>query len=94
MEKEPEIKLTKSILYTLLVCMLFLNFGNAYSYDFPQLFESTLIAKFDIDPVKISFLYAVYSIPNFIFAPLFSLMLNYTGLGLGVVILTSLVCVG
>lgn len=94
LDKEPEIKLSKNLLFGLLACMLFVNFGNIYSYDFPQLFESVLISKFDVDAIKISFLYAIYSIPNFIFAPLLSIMLNHTGLGFGAIILGSMVFLG
>lgn len=94
LEKEPEIKLSKNLMFGLLACMLFINVGNFYSYDFPQLFESVLISKFNVDALKISFLYAIYSIPNFVFAPLLSIMLNHTGLGLGAIILSSMVFSG
>lgn len=94
MAKEPEIKLNKNLLFGLLACMLFVNFGNVFSYDFPQLFENVLISKFNVDAIQVSFLYAIYSIPNFIFAPILSIMLNHTGLGFGAIILSSMVFLG
>lgn len=92
--KEPKIKLNKNLLFGLLACMLFVNVGNFFSYDFPQLFENVLISKFNVDAIQVSFLYAIYSIPNFIFAPILSIMLNHTGLGFGAIILSSMVFLG
>ena len=40
-----------------------------------------------------SYLYSIYSIPNFIFAPLISVLLNYTGMGFGAIILSFLITV-
>lgn len=67
--------------------MIFLNFSLYYVYDFPQLFENELISSFNIDPLKVNLLYTVYSIPNFVIAPLFSMLLGYTTLGFGSLLL-------
>lgn len=91
LENEPEVKLSKSMIYLLLFFMMFLNFGNYYVFDFPQLFEGQLLSKFEITALQVSYLYAIYSIPNFVFAPLISILLNYTGLGFGSIMLSFLV---
>lgn len=70
--------------------MMFLNFSSWFAYDFPQLFESQLIPKFNINPLQLSYTYAMYSVPNFIFAPLVSVLLNYSGLGFGSLLLNVL----
>ena len=46
-----------------------------------------MLPRFNITAVEISYLYAIYSIPNFVFAPLFSYLLNFSGLGLGSLLL-------
>jgi hypothetical protein len=91
LDKEPPIEYSKNLLYLLMLFMIFQNFGVYFIYDFPQLFEEVLINKFEITPLQVSYLYAAYSIPNFVSAPLISVILNYTGLGYGTVMLSSLV---
>ena len=91
LDKEAKIQFSSCMLYMLLFLMMLLNFSNYYVFDFPQLFESELLSKFDINALQVSYLYAIYSIPNFVFAPLISIVLNYTGLGLGSLILQFLV---
>jgi MFS family permease len=88
-EKEAQKKKKWGVMASIFFTMLFTNFGNFYVFDIPQLFEDPLISQFGIDTVEISYLYAIYSIPNFIFAPLGSVLLNYTGLGLGAVIFSG-----
>jgi len=87
--KEEEKKKKWGVMLSIFLTMLMTNFGNFYIFDIPQLFEDPLISQFKIDTVEISYLYAIYSIPNFIFAPLGSVLLNYTGLGLGACIFSS-----
>ena len=70
--------------------MVLLNFGCLYVYDFPQLFTDTLIKDFGISTSQISWLYSIYSIPNFVFAPIGSMILNKTGLGIGSMLVTGI----
>lgn len=82
---------TRSMLLLLLFMMMMINFGNIYAFDYPQLFEAQLLNQFDIKPLQVSYLYSIYSIPNFIFAPIISVILNYTGMGFGGILLSFLV---
>lgn len=81
-------------IYLLLVFMIFLGFSCFFNYDFPQLFESQLINQFQINTVKLSFLYSIYSIPNVIFCSIISMAVNRLGLGYGGVLLTFIMVVG
>lgn len=81
----------KLIYGTVFFAMILINFGNNYIFDIPQLFENAFIKKFRITPVEISYLYAIYSIPNFVFAPLGSVLLNHTGLGLGGLLFSGII---
>lgn len=78
-------------MFLLLFFMMFLNFSGWFSYDFPQLFEIQLLPKFNINALQLSYTYAMYSVPNFVFAPLISILLNYSGLGFGSILLNALI---
>ena len=69
-------------------------FSNLWFYDFPQIFEDQIISRFGVSTVEVSLLYSVYSIPNVFFCFLGPLILNYTGLGIGVVFTTALAFFG
>lgn len=85
------VKKKGSVLVAVFSTMLLTNFANFYIFDIPQLFEGPFIKKFDITTVEISYLYAIYSIPNFIFAPLGSVLLNHTGLGVGAILFSGII---
>ena len=84
---------SKCLLILLFIFMTFQNFSSYYIFDFPQLFEHVLIDTFEIDALKVSYLYAIYSIPNFVAAPLISVLLNYTGFGFGAIMLSFLIAI-
>lgn len=91
LENEPQSKIQKFEWILLLFFMMFLNFSCWFAYDFPQLFESQLLSKFNINALQLSYTYAIYSVPNFIFAPIISILLNYSGLGFGGILLNTII---
>lgn len=80
----------KGVMIMVFSTMVLLNFGCLYVYDFPQLFTDTLIQDFGISTYQISWLYSIYSIPNFVFAPIGSMIISRTGLGIGSILVTGL----
>lgn len=87
--KVPNKTLAMVFFFTMLM-----NVGVYFNYDFPQLYEDIMIKKFNITPVSVEFLYAIYSFPNFITTPIGSVLLSTIGLGMGIVIFNSLAFIG
>ena len=87
MKKNPSLLISTLVFIT----MMLMTVSMAFGYDFPMLFTDQLIKQFDITTVEIEYLYSVYSIPNFVVAPLGGLLLVYTGAGLGGSILNGLI---
>ena len=87
MKKEPSILISSLVFFT----MMFMMVSMAFGYDFPMLFTDQLIKEFEITTVEIEYLYSVYSIPNFVIAPLGGILLAYTGAGLGACILNGII---
>jgi MFS family permease len=84
----------KPTLMFIFIITMFMSLGAYYNFDLPQIYEDVIIHQFDVSPVEVESLYSIYSSPNFIFTPLGSLMLSFTGLGLGMVITNALVFFG
>lgn len=73
--------------FILMVTMFMVNAGNLYCFDSPQILEDKLITYYDITTIQVSYLYTIYSAPNFIGAPLGGMLLSYIGLASGSIIL-------
>ena len=73
--------------------MCLMNFGSAFIWDFPSIFTDQLITELNLTTYHVSWLYIVYSIPNFVMTPLGSLILNKIGLGMGCIYITAFVAV-
>ena len=82
------------IFTAVLITMIAFNMGNFYVFDIPQALAQPFIRYFNITTVEISLLYTVYSLPNFIFTPLGSVILSYTGLGYGAMLFTGFISFG
>ena len=82
------------VLISVFLTMIGFNLGNFYVFDIPQALAEPFIKYFDVTTVEISLLYTVYSLPNFIFTPLGSVILGYTGLGYGAILFTGFVAFG
>ena len=91
--KDPTDGVTSTTI-TVFLCMIFLNIGTFWTYEIPQLFTDQLITYFQITTVEVSLMYSVYSIPGIIFSVCGSLLLTYTGLGIGIFFTASCVFIG
>ena len=60
--------------------------GPFYMSDMPQLYEDVIIRTFDKTTLDVGSLYTIFSLPNLIMTPMGTVLLTYTGLGLGAVI--------
>ena len=85
---------SKRFLYLILFINIFVAFGQNYVFDFPQSLESPLIALLKVDTVKISLLYAIYSLPNLIFTPITGYLIEKLGCAKSAVLYTFLVLIG
>lgn len=75
----------------LMITMFTINVGNFYTFDSPQLFEDVLIDYFDASTLQIGYLYTIYSVPNFIGAPLGGVLLSNVGVAVGSIILNAMI---
>ena len=69
-------------------------FGASFTYDFPQVFESVLIQRMQINPFKVQFLYSIGSFPNLVTNLIASLFLPKLGVGYIVLIFQTFVFAG
>lgn len=87
LRKDP----TKLQLTTIFAHVIFISMGLYYNYDFPQLYESEIISKFQVSTEKIGLLYSLYSIPNFPILIFATPMISKIGLGLTAIFANSLI---
>ena len=88
-----EVASTKDLIVVFMIA-IFIPVTAYVVFTMPQLFEDIAIHQFQISTVQFEGLYSIYSVPNFIMVPFGTLMLSYTGLGLGVVIFAGLIYIG
>ena len=93
-DKPLEKPQSKAFLLVILFINFFITFGQCYVYDFPQALEGALITRLKANTMKVSFLYAVYSLPNMIFSPITGYVIEVAGCANSAVIYTSLTYLG
>ena len=79
-------------LVLVLICLAAM--GSAFQFDFPQVFEATLINTMGIDAHKVQFLYSIGSVPNLFSNVLASLILPKLGVGVIVLIFQAIAFAG
>jgi len=67
--------------------------GNSF-FDFPQLFEGILIAKFGVTSLDVEQLYSLAAVPTMIMVPLSSYLIAFIGLGTNTVIFVGVIYLG
>ena len=77
------------LLLNLMVC-----FGMNYVYDAPQALEDPLIRGLKIDTLKISMMYAIYSLPNIFLTPFVGIFIARLGCHNAIVAYSTLVFMG
>lgn len=87
-------KISKKLLFPVLIVIMLQWCGAIYFYDFPQLFESQLINKFKISTIEISLLYSLSSIPNIFTNLLGAWLIEKIGLGLSSALFSTQVFLG
>jgi len=85
---------SKAFLLVILFLNLFLPFGQCYVYDFPQALEGALITRLKASTIKVSFLYAIYSLPNLIFSPIVGYVIEVIGCSNSAIVFTALTYLG
>lgn len=85
---------SKMFLYVILGICVMLCFGQNYVFDFPQALEGALILDLEIKTIKISFLYAIYSLPNMIMSPITGYVIEIIGCNYSAVVYTGLTFFG
>lgn len=82
------------MLLTLFVLINFVCVGHYFQFDTPQLLTEQLNLYFKITPLQVSYLYIMYSIPNYVAVPISGLLLSRYGVGPCILLFTSLVFIG